>query len=369
MPPYPIPPKLLLIAQSGRMLAQLAADAGFMPLVIDCYADSDTRQLALASVKVRSLRLADIQAALVALHDEHGFTHAAYGSGFENHAESLDFLGKTWRLLGNSAEAFAQMQDKPAFFQRLAALGIPFPETRFSQPNEPGAWLLKSMRGEGGLGVQRHQAGLSLLPDLYYWQRLMQGETMSATFIAAGAKVQILGFNRQWTVALDEQHPFVFAGVANHACLAIEQQGRLSAWLAELAEYYGLQGLGSLDFILADGQCYVLEINARIPASAQLYGQQVFSGHVQASLGDWPDIAPIQAAPAAIEIVYAAGDMAVPKYPAWPDWVRDRPEAGAFIGKGQPICSIIAAGKNPISVSKQLRRRRQIIENILNTGS
>ncbi|MDD1621716.1 MAG: ATP-grasp domain-containing protein, partial [Methylococcaceae bacterium] len=178
-----------------------------------------------------------------------------------------------------------------------------------------------------------------------------------------------LGFNRQWTTAIDDSHPFVFAGVASHAEVSVVNQKLLSDWLAKLAGVYPLRGLGSLDFIVVDGECYVLEINARIPASAQLYGTSIFALHLQACNGVLDGKAVEQVAPAAYQIIYAREMLRVPESVAWPTWAADRPVCGSIIGKGQPLCSIIAAGNSPRQVLERLRRRQQIIENILNTGS
>lgn len=365
-----VPSKLLVIAQSARMLAQMAVDAGFMPVVIDCFADSDTRQLALHTLKVSSLRLVDVQPALEAMRKAHGLTHLVYGSGFEHCTETLAFLEQDWIVLGNTVEIFRRFQDKPAFFGRLAALTIPFPDTVFTPPADGGSWLTKPVRGEGGADITRYSPDVSAVPHDCYWQRYLEGESFSVLFVACRGQAKVLGFNRQWSTAnADDERPFLFAGVGSHAEVSVGHQSLLSEWLTKLAEEYSLRGLGSLDFIVKDDSCYVLEINARIPASAQLYGEAVFTLHLQACLGSLDGASVEQALPAAYRIIYAKNPVRIPESVDWPKWAADRPDGGAFIGKGQPICSIIAAGKSPRQVSKHLRRRQLIIENILNTGS
>ncbi len=160
----------------------------------------------------------------------------------------------------------------------------------------------------------------------------------------------------------------MFAGVSNHAEVSVANQRLLAEWLAKLVRVYPLQGLGSLDFMLVDGRCYVLEINARIPASAQLYGQSVFIRHVQACLNVFDDADIGQVVPTAYQIIYAQRPIEIPESISWPDWVVDRPGIGAIIGKGQAICSIITKGENTRQVSELLHLRQRFIENILNTG-
>jgi methenyltetrahydromethanopterin cyclohydrolase len=364
-----VPSKLLVIAQSARMLAQIAVDAGFMPVVIDCFADSDTRQLALHTLKVSSLKLADVQPALEAVRKAYGLTHLVYGSGFEQCGETLAFLEEDWIVLGNSAEIFRRFQDKPAFFGRLADLSIPFPETVFAPPTDGGNWLVKPMRGEGGCGISRYNPDAGSTLGECYWQRVLEGKAFSISFVAGCSQAKVLGYNRQWSAAIDDEHPFMFAGVCSHAEVSLVHQSQLSEWLTKLVEDFSLSGLGSLDFIVENDRCYVLEINARIPASAQLYGKSVFTLHLQACLESLEGTSVEQVLPAAYRIIYAKSPIKIPEDVDWPKWAADRPDGGAFIGKGQPICSIIAAGKSPRQLSKRLRRRQLIIENILNTGS
>ena len=144
---FNIPAKLLVIALSGRMPAQLAVDAGYAVFVIDCYADLDTRQLALESIKGESLRLADIQPALEYMRHAHALTHVLYGSGFENCAESLAYLEQHLAVLGNPFTVFRQFQNKQAFFRQLAVFSIPYPETVFTAPVTGGAGCLNPCEG------------------------------------------------------------------------------------------------------------------------------------------------------------------------------------------------------------------------------
>jgi len=361
------PSKLLVIASSARMLAQLACDAGFQPFAIDCFGDEDTRKLAAQVVKVASLALADVKQVVDSMRQRHDLTHVVYGSGFEKHTETLDYLEKHWVVWGNAAAVFRGFQDKPAFFAQLSVLSIPFPETVFVPPEDRGDWLLKPMHGEGGMGISRYQPDSTIeRGDYCYWQRRLQGQAMSVLFLAGRGKVKALGFNRQRTTALDDDHAFVFAGVTNCADLSAANQYLVSDWLSRLVGVYPLQGLGSLDFMLVDGRCYLLEINSRIPASAQLYGRSIVSLHIGACQGVLGDVGLPQ--PKGYQIIYAQKPMQVPHNVNWPEWTVDRPFSGALIGKGEPICSIISAGKTVGQVEERLRQQQNFIEKLFKTG-
>lgn len=360
-----LPAKILVIARSARMLAQLAVDAGFQPIAIDCFADTDTQLLALQSVKVDSLDLADMRDAIECVVKLHDLTHVIYGSGFEAHLESLHYLQTRFVVLGNPVALLQQLQDKRAFFSQLAQLGITYPESIFSAPKDAAGWLVKPMCGEGGVGISvfAHENGVD--GRKVYWQRRVSGDAFSVLFLASQGRVRLLGFNRQWPIDA-EAGDFVFAGIGNHAELEADSRRLLAEWLEKLVSVYPLQGLGSLDFILHDQHCYLLEINARIPASAQLYGRSILVLHCQACAGLLGEIAAV--APRAYQVIFAVQDTVIPAGMSWPVWAVDRPAGGAFIGKGQPVCSIIADGIDVNQVAMRLRHQKNFIEQLLNTG-
>ena len=59
-------------------------------------------------------------------------------------------------------------------------------------------------------------------------------------------------------------------------------------------------------------------------------------------------------------IYYAKDDLA--KFPSWPHWVKDIPEAGTKVSAGNPVCSIYAEANSPNEVKNLLYRRLRKIE-------
>ena len=343
------------------MLVQLAVQAGYSAVVIDCFADQDTRQLALASIQVDSLALADLQPALAKLRAEHQCTYLIYGSGFEQHPLSLAYLEQHWRVLGNNAAVFTALQDKATFSRQLADLQIPHSPCRFSAPAGQN-WLFKPRYGQGGVGIRRTDSAVDLPAEQGYWQRYLPGKPMSLSFIVAAGQFRPLGLNRQWCQSVAGED-FLFAGIANGGHLPDSQYRQLLNSLTRLLTIYPLQGLGSLDFIQMNDQCYVLEINPRIPASAQLYDPQIFNWHVQACLQGTLIELTANFTPKAYQIIYARQTVQIPHNLHWPAWTHDLPASGAIIGKGQPICSIIASGETTRQAQSRLRQQQKIIEN------
>lgn len=360
------PKCMLVIAKSARMLVQMCIDSGCEAVAIDCFADSDTQQMAKQTYQVASLAWDDIKATVEAVRTGHGLTEMIYGSGLETYPETLRRLEKDWRIIGNSATIFERVQDKRDFFARLDSLSIPHPLIRFTKPEDSADWLLKPWRGEGGVGIRLGNGGADF--EGGYWQRYIEGRSMSVLFVANIDGVALIGFNEQWTVTPDDKLSFLFAGIASHADVEESIKTDIVDCLSKLAENYQLRGLNSLDFMLQDGAYFVLEINARISASAQLYGKRLLLKHLQGCENYLDDSVQVSTEPTAYQIVFAQQNLTIADQLEWPAWVVDRPNPGAIVATGAPICSIIATGKNSGQVRETLHRQQRILANLLETG-
>ena len=354
---------ILIVAGSGRMLAQAAKQAGLKPLVIDLFADLDMQGYAEDFRQVKSLAEPDLTPAVDYFIERYAVTRVIYGSGFEYYPESLCYLNDRLIMLGNHPGVFARQQDKQAFFSTLNQLNIPYPEVVFSAPDCSGGWLLKPMQGQGGAGIKRYHADEEA-ENSVYWQKVQSGAPHSVLFLADWQQVQTIGFNRQWAVRLSETQEFVFSGVVNNADLPEAHKGLITDRLKQIVPLFELRGLNSLDFIYEDDCSYVLEINPRPSASMQLYDQDLLSRHIQASTRTASfatGTLSLSAYSTGYQVVYAEHDFIIPDYFEWPPWCMDLPKPGNMCRAGQPICSIIAHQKNSRSVVELLLAKQQLI--------
>lgn len=357
---------VLVIASSGRMLAQVAYHLGLIPLVIDLYADLDTQDCAADYRQVKSLGESDLAPAVDYFIERYAVAQVIYGSGFETYPESLYYLKSRLSVLGNDPDTFAGQLDKPAFFATLDRLGIPHPELIFSPPDTDD-WLLKPMRGQGGVGIKRYHVGDSVKTPVY-WQKFKTGMPHSVLFLADGREVQVIGFNRQWSVCLGEDQEFVFSGVSNRCELTEPHKALITGWLKQLVRFFAFKGLNSLDFIHAEGGSHVLEVNPRPSASMQLYAQDLLNRHIQSCNGEGlgADTGRLYlASETGYQIVYAEHDLIIPVGFDWPEGCMDLPKQGNICHTGQPICSIIAHQNESGSVAELLLAKQQLIFNKL----
>jgi methenyltetrahydromethanopterin cyclohydrolase len=357
---------ILIVAGSGRMLAQAAKNAGLKPLVIDLFADLDMQDFAEDFRPIASLAEPDLAPAVDYFVERYSVAHVIYGSGFECYPESLYYLHNRLILLGNHPDVFARQLNKPAFFSTLDELNIPYPEAVFSAPECVDDWLIKPMQGQGGVGIKRYHIDDDTPPSVY-WQKFQAGAQHSVLFLADGRQAQIVGFNTQWSVSLSVTQEFIFSGVINSADLSDAHKSVITGWLKQLVPVFGLRGLNSLDFIHVDDCSYILEINPRPSASMQLYDQDLLVKHVGAtSVALLPEIGRLKPPPqTGYQIIYSERDLTIPDQFEWPDGCMDLPKAGSFIPTGQPICSIIAHKINSRPVAERLLTQQQLIINKL----
>lgn len=347
------------------MLAQKANNLGFKPLVIDCYSDFDTQIVALESVKVKTLALEFLKNAVSALNSQYNISHVIYGSGFERHTESLKYLLQNFRVLGNSFKVFSTVQNKIRFYSRCDSLKIPYPQTSEYTPDSDADWLIKPKRGEGGFGISKYSHNFDINHSIHYWQKTIAGSPMSVLFIADGVKYTIVGFHEQLITTIKE-NKYVFSGLIYQFKINEKIVQIISLWLQKLVSEFALKGINSLDFMLKNDYCYALEVNPRPSASMQLYDDSLLLAHMQScSDGVLNGEIPFLKRYNAYQIVFAKTDICINHAIQWPTWVMDIPQPGCFIHTGQPICSIIACGKNEQQVKDELLLKQRTIIKLL----
>jgi methenyltetrahydromethanopterin cyclohydrolase len=347
------------------MLVRAAAQANLNTIVIDCFADSDTQRLSTRCYRVKSLAIEDIQSVVNSIKDDCCF--CIYGSGFEAHAESLTFLETQFQLMGNSATTFKALQNKHHFFQRLTQLNIPFPAVLFPSKNSDllttnsaRDYLIKPFNSLGGMNINKINTTetYDLNASAYYYQQYIDGQSLSVLFVANGKQAVIIGFNQQWT----RPDSFVFAGIINHPTVSITYQQKLHHWINQLTNYYGLVGLGSLDFMIDEHQCYVLEINPRPSASMLLYQHDLLAIHGLACQGQLNTAMIFQPEMySAYQIIYAVSKIKIPDNMQWPVYCCSLPPAKTIINPQQPICSMIVSGTDPNYLLEDLQRKQTLL--------
>ncbi len=334
--------RLLIAAVSARPYVRAAAAAGYEVIAADVFGDEDTRRDAFELVQlaygrygfdaddVRRQLLPKLQGSKVAF---------VFGSGFEQEPSLIDEIAATAPVSGNAAAVVCAVKSPARFFSTLEALHIPFPAWS-TQPVD--GWLCKAEGGSGGTHVRLHSAG-----EAGYFQQPVPGHPYAMLFLADGRNAVEIGVHTQ-ILAPTSIMPFRYGGAVSQATLPASVRAGMLRAAQALTRAFGLRGLNSLDCMVEGDAWWVLEINPRLSASFGLYdiaadGARLFEAHMRACAGhlSWQS----EPEPARAHLIYYADkDLTVPPRMAWPDWVFDVPPAGAVVKRGDPLCSIVAAG-------------------------
>ncbi|MGD9668311.1 MAG: ATP-grasp domain-containing protein [Hyphomicrobiaceae bacterium] len=348
--------KTVLIAGfSGRALAASARRAGYLPLVADAFADTDTRELShacevLPGALHRGFRLATLSAALDRLTQTAptppiGLILAA---GFEDEPSLVTRLAERYRLIGCSADTIRAAKDPERFFSMLADLGIAHPETQRAPPADGRGWLTKRIGGSGGTHIARCRRMVNAHDDRYV-QREMAGAPLSMTGLVG--KGAAFAFASPW-VAPMPRRPFRHGGLAGSIDLEADLEARLIEIGIDVSRNLGLKGLVSFDLILAEGMPHLIEVNPRPGAALDIFDDEegtLFKAHVLAASGEDPT--PLLAAewrprPRASACLYADDAALEIDRIAWPEWVSDRPAEGTVVARHDPVATVRAVASS-----------------------
>ncbi len=354
-------PALLILAQSGRMLAASARRAEYVPLVVDRFGDRDTRRLTPVCIPVADFRAETLANAALKLIERHCPVGWLYGAGVDAMPDLVRTLASRCPLYGNQEAVLRQCLDPERFFPLLDRLGIAYPPIRRTPPGEPG-WLLKR-GGCGGMGVRWWCGGD--WDGEGYFQKWVPGGAFTLAFLADGTGLSWHGFNTLCHTSYNAHLPFVFAGAINRARLPRRVADRAVAAARRLVRALRLCGFHGLDFVIADGEALVLELNPRPGATLALWDSAWREGgvgaHIRACRGGCPPPAR-RVAVRGMRIVYAPGDGRVARSWRWPPWCADIPAPGAVVARGDPLCTVYAAGTTVAQVEDRLMRRVRRLE-------
>lgn len=369
-------PRVAVAGLSARLLAQSAERAGLNVVALDIFGDRDTRahagmwfDIGGDGLSIDRARLYDALECAARLPRMLGLIVT---SGLEPLAMELSRSPRVPRFIGNGAQALA-VRNPRRFFALLDEAHIPHPEVRFTPPENADGWLVKRSDGCGGTHIEHARDMHHHHADAYF-QRLSQGRSMSALFVAAHREVAVIGFAEQLTVAVGTL-PFVHAGSLGPIALPRDMAERIVHAIETIVWQTDLTGLNSIDFLLDADTFQVLEINTRPSSTMALYEtawpdawpRGLIGAHVEACLdGELPSNADMWTrTPATIAgqcVVFAPHGFTVTN--AFSDACfndpacHDVPLPGARIEAGMPVCTVSTAASTLDTLRIELERER-----------
>ncbi|RKZ98706.1 MAG: hypothetical protein DRQ46_01300 [Gammaproteobacteria bacterium] len=335
---------VLIFAQSGRFLAQSAAQAGLPVWVADYFGDQDTLSIAKRWHQLPVLSELNDDSILNVFSELTNGEKCSLicGNGIEYCYALLEQLPDNIQLVGNTAHTINTIKKPTLFFGLLDQLNIAYPETQFEHPGDNKIWLTKSASGLGGGHIHYLDQQANLTG--YYFQRFIRGASGSGLFLANGKQAQLISINKQNCTA-SKQSPFLLSSVETPWSISDRHIHQLEQIIIKLTPATGLVGLNSLDFIISEqNELLVLEINPRPSSSAELIdlNSPLFQHHVDACRGILPNEPIIRSASkTSLRYLYANADWIIPADIIWPSECHDLPAMNTLIKKQEPICTSI----------------------------
>ena len=409
-------PTLAIVGASVRAAVMSALRGGLSSVAADLFADGDLRALCLAT------RVDRYPSGLAEWLSSAPADAWIYTGALENYPTLVDAMARSRPLLGNSGAVLRRVRSPFELVRVLDAAGLPFPETRADPTRLPrdGSWLAKNWYGSSGSGVRAFDGPGCLVAAIptrgrgsphtdarrpvqsrlggdrsplrpaatarggsCYFQKRIDGVPGAAVFVAAHQTAQLLGITRQlvgtsWTRAA----AFQYAGSLGPWPLDRPAVGQLQRLGNVLAGEFGVRGLFGVDFVLSDGQVWMVEINPRYAASVEVVervtGVHAMGLHVEACEGQVSAALRPPLAGAVLAdvwgkaILFAERDVQVSAAfnawcceencdPLWP-FVADIPLAGQSIPQGRPIATAFAQGESESDAIARLKQRLAALE-------
>ncbi|HEX5194591.1 MAG TPA: ATP-grasp domain-containing protein [Solirubrobacteraceae bacterium] len=337
--------RVLVVAVSARMLAELAVADGHEVIAIDRFGDVDLRAVAIAATAAGN-------DALVRRAERVDADAVVYGAGFENRPDLVARLAAGRELLGTPPELLSAVRDPWALDAAVGRAGARVPETRrvAEMPScaGDGAWLRKPLAGGGGRGVRRWGGGRLRPTEIL--QRRADGLSCSAIAIADGRDATVIGVTEQL-----HRGGYRWSGNVSPPRLPpserIELSARLDAVCGAVAQRFGVRGAFGVDAIWDRRKLWVLEVNPRPTASLELFADGAFGAHVRGARGvslPTPGTPSTSGCAKVKLVLYADRELRAPDPTWWPaGLVRDVPHRGQPIARGAPVCTLVSASAEP----------------------
>jgi uncharacterized protein len=379
---------VILCGASVRSLAQSAIDAGLHPLCVDFFEDADLTRI-LRSGRGRFVgRMRTFEELPDIIRKIRSNIPLLWAGGLENHTDVLRSIIARRPVIGPDFEIVDRIRQPNNILQWFSEAGLYVPRlASVDNANADCHWLRKPKSGSGGLGI-RSLHPHSALPDRIqkqtsseeFLQEYIDGVPMSAVFCfdhdglsLLGTSVQLVGWPSLGA------SDFLFCGNVGPVNPDEGVTRQLVRAAESLIAHTGLKGVFGVDFILRQGQAWLLEVNPRLTASHMLYENPVHHVRTEQSLvarhlaayGLRPASGPARrrktdrsavANKSRVQarfILWANQDVQFTDsvcdsaHEAWT--IADIPQAGSTITAGSPLCSVHVAASSQDELLNHIR--------------
>ena len=257
---------VLIVGASVRAAAQSALRAGLRPIGIDLFADRDLAAIAPA----HRLDFARYPEGFEALAADLPPVPFFYTGALENHPGLIDRLARTRPILGNTGATLQAVRDPDRWVDVLRRAGVRCPGVQLDPDHLPrdGSWLAKPIDSAGGRAIR--PVGLEFEPIRRpcYFQERIRGPSVSAVWMIEDGDARLIGVTRQ--LLGRPGSPFAYRGSVGPWPIPDSLRARIARVGDVLASAFDLVGPFGVDFVVAGGHPWPVEINPRYTASVEV---------------------------------------------------------------------------------------------------
>ncbi|MFH0897803.1 MAG: ATP-grasp domain-containing protein [Candidatus Bathyarchaeota archaeon] len=373
---------LLVVGLDVVALASSARNSGYNVFSVDYFGDSDLINSSLFSLSLIAQRgntscgrlshdfhPEDLLVLAEKLLKRHEVDGILLSSGLEDQPQILYALNELAPIIGNSPKTINRVRNRESFFTELDLIGISHPITELAENVEEAKAkacdigypvVVKPTKGSGGYGIRK----VSNLKELeivfnthpsnekFLVQEYINGRAASASVISTTLDVHTLTINEQLLGkrGLGQKEPFGYSGNVVPLKAPKLMIKRYNETVEKVVNHFHLVGSNGIDFVITnEGQPKVVEVNPRFQGSLEciegVLGINLVKAHVEAStLGVLPTVGEAKDFYVRL-IIHALKRSKIPDLNIFKG-VRDVPLKGVIVEEGEPLCSIIAKGKD-----------------------
>ncbi|MBD3196386.1 MAG: ATP-grasp domain-containing protein [Candidatus Lokiarchaeota archaeon] len=305
------------------------------------------------------------------------------GSGLDDAIEQrekiyreLDKCSMLIQNLNNDIQIIKKARDIFSLYKYLGdieyktPLTIPFERFHHKSDSIRFPFILKKKSSAGGTSVfkirdhhhfQNLIDVLNIAKDSSEWiiQEFIQGNPISSTIISNGEESELISINRQiiGLAFLNPPKNFMYCGNVVPSYIREDLKETITEISIKLTHKLGLKGINGFDFVVRDGNPYLMEINPRIPgsirASEEAFNLNLLDLHVKSFRDNsWPEIRNSirnsERKNYATKLIFFAPKRITPKEVKQInnlEFVHDKTISTNYIEKDSPVCSILYNNK------------------------
>tara|TARA_B100001057_G_scaffold36720_1_gene33252 strand:- start:30558 stop:31661 length:1104 start_codon:yes stop_codon:yes gene_type:complete len=277
-----------------------------------------------------------------------------YGSGLEGKNEVYPTIENHLEICGNSLNIIEKCGYIKNIASDLAIYNLSMPKTYELEEtiiNKSKKYIYKPKNSCGGYDIT-HDSPRS---SNFYLQELIVGDAYSCSFVIQDNNFIFLGFNKLINLEDHSHHPFIHAGaISIDNCFSEE----LLTSIKNFSLSIDLTGYNSIDFIHAEENSYIIDINPRITSTFRMYNDfyenELLKGQIQGYYSKCILEKNLSKCFAFVH-VYARQDFVFKHDQNNLEFTINLPNEGDLITQGSPIFTIVSEGENYHSNLKSMQ--------------